>query len=87
MNYRVDWTAEAERELADLWVSADDQAAVTAAARQLERLLAIDPFMVGESRHDFDIRLGYERPLAALFRVEVPQRTVVVVAIGPAKPR
>jgi hypothetical protein len=37
MNYRVDWTEEAEQRLAALWTASNDRNGITAAARRIEQ--------------------------------------------------
>lgn len=86
MNYRVDWTEEAERGLAAEWVAAADRAAVTAAARRLEQRLGYDPFGLGEAREDFDKRIVFDGPIGMVYQVRVPAREVVIVSVGPARP-
>jgi hypothetical protein len=82
MNYRVEWTSEADSQLAALWVAAADRNAVTVAARRVEQRLGMDPFNQGEARDDFDVRVVYDDPLTVVFRVDVFARSVVVVSVG-----
>jgi hypothetical protein len=48
MNYRVEWTVEAENDLAALWNAATDRNAITAASDWLERHLTRDPLNFGQ---------------------------------------
>jgi hypothetical protein len=47
--YTVEWEADAEGELADIWLQASDTDAVTQAQARIDRLLARDP--AGHGRH------------------------------------
>jgi hypothetical protein len=82
MNYRVEWTEEAEQRLAAVWMEAEDRAAVTAAARRLEQSLGYNPFGAGEARDDFDARLAFDGPIGMFYRVDVFARAVIVVSVG-----
>lgn len=46
--FTVDWDADAERELADIWIGASDRKAVAQAQARIDRLLARDP--IGNGR-------------------------------------
>ena len=81
MSHTVDWSRRSQDELADLWTNATNRGAVTAAADEIDRLLARDPLGVGESR-DGGNRILFEPPLAVLYRVDGRRRRVVVVAAG-----
>lgn len=48
MNYSVEWTSEAENDLAKLWNTALDRNAVTRASNWLDHHLALDPLRFGE---------------------------------------
>jgi len=62
MSYAADVSPRAQQELADLWINASDRNAVTSAADEIERLLALDPLAQGESRGG-NKRLLFEPPL------------------------
>jgi hypothetical protein len=47
MNYTVIWLPTAEDELADVWLAAADQLAVTQAAHRLELALSRHPLAIG----------------------------------------
>ena len=47
MNYRVEWTPDAEGDLATRWNVAPDQRAVTDAAAWLDRRLMSNPLALG----------------------------------------
>ena len=67
--------------MAALWAGATDRAMVTWAVEQIDRLLARDPLGQGESRSGDD-RILFVPPLAAMYRVDVANRTVRVFSIG-----
>ena len=86
MNYRVDWTEEAEQRLAALWTASSDRADITAAARRIEQRLGLSPLTQGEARDEFDFRILFDGPLGAVYRVDMPGRVVVIVSVGPRRP-
>jgi hypothetical protein len=45
MKYTVSWLDSAHDELARIWMAAEDKEAVRAAADEIDRILAIDPFL------------------------------------------
>jgi plasmid stabilization system protein ParE len=77
MKYTVVWQPLAKSQLAAIWNAAADRRAVTAAANELDRLLATDPMEVGESRSG-DMRVEFVPPLGANFRVYEADRNVRV---------
>jgi plasmid stabilization system protein ParE len=81
MSFVVNWSRRAEDELADLWVNAQDRNAVTAAANEIERLLARDPLGVGESRVRGQ-RILFAPPLGALYHVDSRRRVVKVITVA-----
>ncbi len=87
MNYRVDWTEEADQQLAAVWTAADDRTAVTVAAQRIEQRLGLDPLTQGEARDDFDVRILFDGPLGVVYRVDVFARTVIVVSVGSSRSR
>lgn len=76
MNYEVIWRPSAEAALANLWLNAPDQPAVTAAADRIDVLLAKDPLDQGESRTGNDRRM-FEPPPGILFEVRQSQKKVI----------
>lgn len=80
MSYTVKWHRRATRQLADAYLAAlaaGRGAAVTAAAERIDRLLAVDPDIQGESRVG-EYRFLFIAPLAVYFVVK-PQRLQVVI--------
>ena len=80
MRYFVLWQRDAEAELAQLWMEAEDRSALRQAADDMDRLLSADPLGVGESRHG-EYRIAFFPPLGFEFRVSEPDRRVVVVRV------
>ena len=76
MNYRVRYTRRALDQLADIWMSAPDRNAVTAASQRIDQLLATDPFN-SESRPNRR-RIIMVSPLSAQFSVFEAINTVTV---------
>jgi plasmid stabilization system protein ParE len=85
MTFSVVWTADAENDLAAVWLAAADRAAVTAAAHAIERDLRLDPLAVGESRESSVKRVVFAEPLGIAFSVIVDDRTVYVTAVWSIK--
>jgi hypothetical protein len=81
MNYSVDWTDEADKQLADIWINASDRDDVTAAANRVEFLWRRDPLGQGESRAGDD-RLMFEEPLSVYYRVDPVNHMVWVISVG-----
>jgi hypothetical protein len=50
MKYTVSWKKAAQARLAELWLESTQQAEVSAAADEIDRVLALRPLDVGESR-------------------------------------
>lgn len=86
MKHTVAWLAAAEQELADIWLAAEDRAAVSQAAALLDRQLANDPSNVGESRPD-GRRVHFAAPLGVVFRVHADELRVVVNHVWSFKQR
>ncbi len=80
MKWTVAYRRSARNDLAALWVSAGDRAAVTAAANQIDVMLANDPLGVGESR-DNGRRILIEIPLAVVYRLKPADNKVVVLRV------
>jgi hypothetical protein len=77
MNYTVLWGSDAERRLAELWLSATDQQAIADAADAIDAALSHNPRAAGESRVG-DTRILLESPLGVYFDVSIADRTVFV---------
>jgi hypothetical protein len=80
MKYTVLWTAEAEDELAELWIAAVDRAAVSFAANEIDVILRNDAPEQGESREG-DERILLVPPLGVLFKVLANDRAAYVFAV------
>lgn len=81
MNYRVTWQRAAKNDLADIWLNAADQNAVTVASAEIDRLLSDNPLQVGSAmRSSIHRRLGVS-PLGVLYEVIEDDKRVVVQAV------
>jgi hypothetical protein len=77
MKWTVLWKPDAERDLGELWMNADDKKAITNAANRIDISLRKDPLNVGESRADND-RIYFESPLGILYTVDTMDQMVFV---------
>ena len=77
MKYTVVWGPDAEKRLANLWLSATDQQAVADAADAIDAALSRNPLSAGESRVGAT-RILIESPLGVYFDVSATDKTVVV---------
>jgi len=84
MSYQVTWTAVAEDELAEIWVNAPDQAAVTQAAHRIDQLLRSNPATVGESRSPGE-RVLIEPPLVVSYEIIEDDKRVNVLGVRPTR--
>jgi hypothetical protein len=75
--FSVKWLPNAESTLAELWNNASNRAQIAAAADELDKALARNPLIVGESRGE-NTRIAFLEPLAVLFDVNESARTVKV---------
>lgn len=85
MKYQVFWSSHAERHLAEIWLSAPDQARAAAAADRIDAALRANPLEVGESR-DENSRIVLDAPLSAVFRVWTEDRRVQVTSVWLHRP-
>lgn len=81
MSYTVRWRKKAWNDLADIWLNASDQAAVTAASAAIESRLKRDPLRVGRAVRS-SVHRGYSvPPLGVLFEVIEDDKRVIVLAV------
>jgi plasmid stabilization system protein ParE len=80
MNWAVIWQPTAEDQLAELWMAADDRAALADAADAIDALLRRDPLAQGESRHD-NLRIFLHGPLVVDYEVDASRRLVRVLRV------
>lgn len=80
MRYQVLWTADAEHELARIWVDSSNRGAVTRAALVIDERLASSAPQEGESR-PLNQRIILESPLGALFEFSERDRTAHVIVV------
>ena len=78
MNYRVEWTSEAENDLAGLWNAAADRNAMTAASAWLDDQLAVDPLHFGEPWASSVHRIAVDDPIGIEFEVIEDDKLVIV---------
>ena len=82
-NYRSEWTAESENDLAALWNVAPDRNAVTAAAAWLDARLATDPLRLGEPWVSSVHRIAVCDPIGIEFEVIEDDKRVIVHGVFP----
>ena len=75
MKYTVLWQPKAEAQLAEIWQNAPDRAKVARAADEIDKLLAMSPDEVSESREGQN-RVVFVEPLGADFRIYEADRLV-----------
>ena len=78
MSYRVEWTPEAENDLAAIWNAAPDRAAVTAASAWLDSHLAADPLHFGQPWASSVHRIAVRDPIGIEFEVIEDDKLVIV---------
>jgi hypothetical protein len=81
VKYTVRWTRKARLEqLAQVWLDAPGRNAVTAAANEVDRLLAADPALQGESR-SAGLRVLIVDPLMVGYSVDEERMRVIVFSV------
>jgi len=80
VKYTVLWSPAAERDLAALWLGAEDRPAVTEAANRLDALLSYGAHGVGESRSGIT-RILILPPLVVLFDVRAEDSAVEILSV------
>ena len=80
MTFTVLWTPSAEKDLAAVWMAADDRDAVTSAAATIDALLRENPQALGESREE-SLRITFVAPLGVDFEVLDEDRIVYVLSV------
>jgi len=83
MNYQVEWTAEAENDLAALWTAATDRNAVTEASAWLDAPLMTDPLHFGEPWASSVHRIAVDEPIGIEFEVIEDDKRVIVHGVFP----
>jgi mRNA-degrading endonuclease RelE of RelBE toxin-antitoxin system len=82
MNYHVDWTPTARGQLAELWVRhVAHRAQITAAAHQIDQLLAADPYQNGSPLSE-GLYARHEAPLRVIYEISDAQREVTVDGVN-----
>ena len=80
MIYTVVWTPVAEQMLATIWNTANDRAAVSAAANEIDLFLARKPRLCGESRGGA-LRVTFAGPLGVEYKIIEDDRQVQVLTV------
>jgi hypothetical protein len=80
MTWTVVYRPPAQNELAEIWLNAPNPQAVANAADAIDRMLARNPLVAGESR-DGRTRIVIERPLTVLYEVYPDDAMVEVFAV------
>jgi mRNA-degrading endonuclease RelE of RelBE toxin-antitoxin system len=78
--YTVVWHADAQEQLADIWLRAHDRQLVTRSANVIDDFLGHEAASQGTMVHD-DLRELVIGPLRVTFSVSEPDRMVRVVAV------
>jgi plasmid stabilization system protein ParE len=80
MKFTVIWSPDAENDLAEIWLAANDRPDVTAAGDRIDALLQEDAHLHGESRRD-RCRILFVSPLAIDFEVIAEDRVARVLTV------
>jgi hypothetical protein len=80
VTYTVIWVTAAAGELAEIWMAAADRPLITAAARDVDQRLRVDPESAGESREQRR-RILIAGPLAITFEISAEDRLVKVLDV------
>jgi plasmid stabilization system protein ParE len=80
MNYTVVWTPTAEKDLAAVWLKAEDRQAITSAADTIDRLLGQNPEGSGDVRFD-SVRSLVIPPLGVDYEVMAEDRLVYALSV------
>lgn len=86
MKWTVVWMAQAEADLAELWIESEDRDALTFAIDLIDELLSEDPENQGESRDEGE-RWLMVRPVTVQYVVSVDDRLVTVFSLWPLRGR
>lgn len=81
MSYRVIWPRAARNDLADIWLNAADQNAVTSASAEIDRQLGAEPLRAGRPMRSSVRRRLVVPPLGVLYEVIEDDKRVVVLTV------
>lgn len=76
----VVWVESSQNELAELWMDGPGRDAITAAARDIDQALAIDPQNKGSELSE-GLRAMFSPPLRVIFAVRPDDRIVEVLRV------
>ena len=79
MKFTVVWTPSTLNKLANLWMKAKDAQALTNSANRIDQELKFDAHLKGIPLQQF--RAFYDDPLAVLYLVKSPDRTVWIIDV------
>ncbi len=80
MTWTVNWTEEAQSQLADIWLRVLDREEITIISREIDLALREHPLDVGEERVPPE-RVLHIKPLAVLYDVSEADCLVTVYAV------
>jgi hypothetical protein len=80
VTFTVVWLDSAASELAEAWLTANNRAVVTAAARNIDQRLRTSPESAGEAREG-SRRILFSGPLAVTFEPSINDRVVRVLDV------
>jgi hypothetical protein len=80
VRYNVAWTPTAEQQLAALWLTSVDRAAVTSATATIDQVLSVDPEQHGTPNFD-TVRTLVVEPIGVDFEVVDADRIVYVLTV------
>ncbi|GEM_PF-1736006 len=79
--WKVKWAADAQEQLADLWLRSADRGLLTIASDHLDQILARDPRDPGKEASEGLWKIIVS-PLVALFEIDDQNHVVIVTALG-----
>ena len=79
--YSVEWSSVGENQLASVWLTAPDRAAVSRSAANIDHRLERHPLFMGESRSSSVERVVFEAPLAIEYTVIEDDKKVIVQSV------
>jgi plasmid stabilization system protein ParE len=78
MSYRVEWTTDAENDLATIWTAATDRTAVTDASARIDAQLARAPLGFGQPWGSSVHRIATDDPIGIEFEIIEDDKVVLV---------
>ena len=81
MKYTIEYTLDADNELAEVWLQANDRLLITRSMAMLERDLAFDPFAQGHARHSPLQRIAMFGYVGAFYEIIPDDYNVIIQGI------